>query len=71
MGGQKRRGGGGDKDFKKGRQVGSWGWCIKKWGGGGWNPLTNYGDMNSEETFYYSLIWKKLSENVSIVWYKL
>ena len=24
--------------------------------------------MNSEKSFYYSLIWKKLSENVSIVW---
>ena len=28
-------------------------------------------DMNSEKTFYYSLIWKKFSENASIVWYKL
>ena len=28
-------------------------------------------DMNSEKTFYYSLISKKLSENVSIAWYKL
>ena len=28
-------------------------------------------DMNSEKTFYYSLIWKELSENVSIAWYKL
>ena len=28
-------------------------------------------DTNSEKNFYYSLIWKELSENVSIVWYKL
>ena len=27
--------------------------------------------MNSEKSFYYSLIWKKLSENVNIAWYKL
>ena len=27
--------------------------------------------MNSEKSFYYSLIWKKLSENVDIAWYKL
>ena len=25
-------------------------------------------DMNSEKSFYYSLIWKDFSENVSIVW---
>ena len=28
-------------------------------------------DMNSEKSFYYSLIWEELSENVSITWYKL
>ena len=28
-------------------------------------------DMNSQKSFYYSLIWKELFENVSIVWYKL
>ena len=28
-------------------------------------------DMNLQKTFYYSLIWKELSENVSIAWYKL
>ena len=28
-------------------------------------------DMTSEKTFYYSLIWKKFSENASIVWYEL
>ena len=28
-------------------------------------------DMYSEKSFYYSLIWKELSENVSIAWYKL
>ena len=27
--------------------------------------------MNSEKTFYYSLIWKELCGNVSIVWCKL
>ena len=27
-------------------------------------------DMNSEKTFYWSLVWKELSENVSIVRYK-
>ena len=26
-------------------------------------------DMNSEKTFFYSLIWKEVSENVSIAWY--
>ena len=26
---------------------------------------------NSEKHFYYSLIWKERSENVSIAWYKL
>ena len=25
-------------------------------------------DMNSGKGFYYSLIWKELSENVSIAW---
>ena len=28
-------------------------------------------DMNSEKRFYYSLVWKELSDNVSIPWYKL
>ena len=28
-------------------------------------------DMFSEKTCYYSSIWKKLYENVSIAWYKL
>ena len=28
-------------------------------------------DMSSEKSGYYSLIWKKLSENVSIAGYKL
>ena len=28
-------------------------------------------DMYSGKVFYYSLIWKELSENVSIPWYKL
>ena len=27
--------------------------------------------MYSGKTFYYSLIWKELSENVSTAWYKL
>ena len=27
--------------------------------------------VKSEKSFYYSLIWKELSENVSIAWYKL
>ena len=27
-------------------------------------------DTNSEKSFYYGLIWKELSENVSIAWYK-
>ena len=26
-------------------------------------------DMNSEKTFFYSLIWKKFSEKFSIGWY--
>ena len=26
-------------------------------------------DMNSEKTFFYSLIWKEVSENISIYWY--
>ena len=26
-------------------------------------------DMNSEKSFYLSLIWKEFSENVSIAWY--
>ena len=25
-------------------------------------------DTNSEKSFYYNLIWKELSENVSIAW---
>ena len=28
-------------------------------------------DMKSEKSFYYSLIWKWRSENISIAWYKL
>ena len=28
-------------------------------------------DMYSEKSFYHSLIWKELTENVSIAWYKL
>ena len=28
-------------------------------------------DLNSEKSFCYSLIWKELSENVSVTWYKL
>ena len=28
-------------------------------------------DMNSEKSFYCNLIFKELSENVSIAWYKL
>ena len=35
-----KREGRGHKDFKKGRQVGSKGGCLKK--GGVHNPLTNY-----------------------------
>ena len=27
--------------------------------------------MYSEKSFFYSLIWKELSENVSVAWYKL
>ena len=28
-------------------------------------------DMNYEKSFYYSLIWKELSGNLSSAWYKL
>ena len=28
-------------------------------------------DMNSEESLYHSLIWKKISKNVNVAWYKL
>ena len=31
-----------NKDFKIGGQAGSRGRCLKRGGGGGWNPLKNY-----------------------------
>ena len=37
--GWNKKEGRGNKDFKKGRQAGSRGGCLKK---GGWNPLRNY-----------------------------
>ena len=42
--GWKRKEGRGNKGFKKGAQAGSRSGCLKK--GGGWNPLTNYGQQD-------------------------
>ena len=39
--------------------------------GSNYQKVSVLSDTNSEKRFYYSLIWKELSENVSIAWYKL
>ena len=43
----------GNKDFKKGRQAGSRGGCLKR---GGWNPLTNCGLDNKPADAFTSKI---------------
>ena len=42
------------KILRKREQAGSRGECLKK-GGGGWNPLTNYGWFNIVNPFYFNL----------------
>ena len=36
--------------------------------GSNYQKVSVLSDTNSEKRFYYSLIWKELSENVSIAW---
>ena len=58
---------------KKGRQDGSRSGCLKKKGGGGWNPLANYDPpwglpsfMESRQSEFFRFFRVKLQEHTNL-----